>query len=142
MTSTFTYALGSPAMNLLTDVSDPNVSSNWSVSGDSGTCNLDTFSPSVAKISGAASDTSIFSWSETDNNNQNVHWSATDAQYIGTYTVTMTAYSGCESKAFSYTVNIVAANGCSTDTLTIDPNVFTTTVLTYDLYNTAGIFTF
>ncbi len=94
VTSSLTYTLGRPAMNQLLDVSDPNVSAGWSITG-SGTCNIDAYSVSVVKTAGTASDTSIFTWSDADNNNRNVAWSTSDSQYKGTYTITTTGYSGC-----------------------------------------------
>jgi len=66
-----------------------------------------TYTSVVAITSGSAPDTNIF---VIDSGGKQVSWTTGDKDYVGEYTITVTATSGCSSEQLTYTVEIV--EGC------------------------------
>ena len=68
---------------------------------------------------------------------------SSDATKAATYPMTVTVkYTNYLSITDTANFNILVVDLCAADTLTIDPSVFTSTLLTYNLRDTANVFTF
>lgn len=91
----------------------------------SGGCSI-TYIQSVVGPT-VSSDTSFF----TPVTNTELQWYTADGSNMGTYTVTVTATSGCSIATATYTVDVLDA--CSVDSLTIDATKFANPALTYNV---------
>ena len=72
-------------------------------------------------------------------------WFTEDSSTIGTYTIRITAISGCCANSCSLAdykeLNLIVTS-CETDTLSIPTNLFTSPGLKYSVKSTVGVYKF
>ena len=93
----------------------------------------------MATVTGDSSDTDVTFFKVTDEGLR-MEWDTNDSSHVGTYTVTVTASSGCTTSSVSYTVVVAEADPCLTDTLTLGTGVFASPAFTYNIRDDASTF--